>query len=66
MAQQFAGGLIMGVGGMLAGGCSIGHGLTGTAALALSSLVSMLFILLGSFTMVYVLFMRGSSVKLRD
>jgi uncharacterized membrane protein YedE/YeeE len=63
MVQQFAGGLIMGAGGMLAGGCSIGHGLSGIATLALSSLVSMAFIVLGSWTMVYVLFMRGPSVK---
>jgi hypothetical protein len=53
----------MGAGGMLAGGCSIGHGLSGIATLALSSLVSMAFIVLGSWTMVYALFMRGSSVK---
>lgn len=60
LVQQFAGGLIMGIGGMLAGGCSIGHGLTGIAVLALSSLASMFFIILGSFTMVYILFMRRS------
>ena len=61
IAQQFGGGLIMGMGGMLAGGCPIGHGITGIAALSVPSLVSMVFIVLGSWTMVYVLFMRSSS-----
>lgn len=61
MVQQLVGGLIMGVGGMLAGGCSIGHGLTGISTLAISSVVSMASIVLGSWTMVYMLFMKSSS-----
>jgi uncharacterized membrane protein YedE/YeeE len=63
MVQQLVGGLIMGVGGMLAGGCSIGHGLTGISMLAMSSVVSMASIVLGSWTMVYMLFMKSSSGK---
>jgi hypothetical protein len=59
--QQLAGGLIMGVGGTLAGGCSIGHGLTGISTLAVSSVVSTASIALGSWTMVYLLFMKKSS-----
>jgi uncharacterized membrane protein YedE/YeeE len=62
LVQQFGGGLLMGVGGILANGCSIGHGITGLAALSLASLVSMAGIILGCWTMVYLLFMRGSSV----
>ncbi len=61
--QQFMGGLIMGAGGMLAGGCLIGHGITGLSALSVASLLSTVFILLGSWTMVYLLFMRNSSGK---
>lgn len=61
MVQQLSGGLIMGAGGMLAGGCPIGHGLTGLSALSLASLVSMVFIILGCWSMVYLLFMRSPS-----
>ena len=60
---QLFGGLIMGMGGMLAGGCLIGHGITGLSALSLASLLSTIFILLGSLTMVYLLFIRNSSGK---
>lgn len=63
LIQQFAGGLIMGAGGMIAGGCSIGHGLSGIALLSPASAVSMAFIILGSAFMVYLLFMRGSRTK---
>jgi uncharacterized membrane protein YedE/YeeE len=59
VAQQFCGGFIMGIGGMFAGGCTVGHGLTGISTLSLASLVSTMFILLGSWTMVYLLFMRN-------
>ncbi len=63
MMQQFSGGLIMGAGGMLAGGCLIGHGITGLSALSAASLLSTLFMLLGSWTMVYLLFMRSPAEK---
>ncbi|MHB8174640.1 MAG: YeeE/YedE family protein [Nitrospirota bacterium] len=58
LVTQFSGGLIMGFGATLAGGCNIGHGLTGLSTLALGSLVSIIFIVLGSWTMVYFLFIR--------
>lgn len=58
LATQFGGGLIMGFGGTLAGGCNVGHGLTGLTTLALGSLVGIIFIILGSWTMVYFLFIR--------
>ncbi len=61
MAQQLAGGLIMGAGGALAGGCVIGHGLSGLAVLSSAGLVSLVFMILGSWTMVYLLFMRRGS-----
>ena len=65
MIEQFGGGLLMGIGGLLAGGCTIGHGITGLAALSLASLVSMLGIAAGCWTMVYLLFMRNSTAQLR-
>jgi len=58
LVTQFCGGLLMGFGGTLAGGCNIGHGFSGMATLALGSLVSLIFIILGSWTMVYFLFIR--------
>lgn len=58
LVTQLSGGLLMGVGGTLAGGCNVGHGLTGLATLALGSLIGIIFIVLGSWTMVYFLFIR--------
>ena len=58
LVTQFGGGLIMGFGATVAGGCNVGHGLTGLSTLALGSLVSIIFIILGSWTMVYFLFIR--------
>ena len=63
MMQQFYGGLIMGAGGMLAGGCLIGHGITGISTLSAASVLSTVFIILGSWTMVYLLFMRSPSAE---
>jgi uncharacterized membrane protein YedE/YeeE len=47
------GGIIMGIGAELGGGCNIGHGLTGVSTLAVSSWVANAFIFLGNWTMVY-------------
>lgn len=58
LIQQFAGGLIMGFGARLAGGCTIGQGLTNSAMLTVGSLVTMVFIVLGAWAMVYIMFMR--------
>ena len=49
----FFGGMIMGVGATIGGGCNIGQGLTGVATLAVSSWVTTVFIILGNWTMVY-------------
>jgi uncharacterized membrane protein YedE/YeeE len=38
-AYALFGGALMGLGGGLAGGCNIGHGLTGLASLSLKSLI---------------------------
>ena len=45
---QLGGGLAMGVGASLAGGCNIGHGITGLSALSLSSLAATFFTILGN------------------
>lgn len=59
IVQTFSGGLMMGIGGVMAGGCTIGHGITGVSLLAMGSIVSLIFIVIGGWTMTYVLF--GSS-----
>jgi hypothetical protein len=46
-AYALVGGVLMGLGGGLAGGCNIGHGLTGLAALSLKSLIVVLAIVVG-------------------
>lgn len=48
MRRYMAGGILMGVGGALAMGCSIGQGLTGFSTLALGSVMALLGILAGS------------------
>jgi len=45
--QQLAGGVVMGLGAGLAGGCNIGHGLTGLSTLAVSSVVATAATMLG-------------------
>lgn len=51
-------GLIMGVSATMAGGCNIGHGLTGVPTLALSSLTATLFTFLGAAVGNYLRFVR--------
>lgn len=48
MARAMAGGLLMGIGGALAAGCSIGHGLSGLSTLALMSVPASAGILAGA------------------
>ena len=47
LLRRFLGGLLMGFGGTLAGGCNIGNALTGLSILSLNSLVATASILLG-------------------
>lgn len=56
--QQLVGGVIMGFGAVTAGGCNIGHGLTGMAGLAMSSLTATVFTILGSWAGTYLFFLR--------
>ncbi len=58
MVKVFMGGLIMGFGAVLGGGCNVGHSLTGFSTLAMASVVATIFIILGNWTMVYFLFIK--------
>jgi uncharacterized membrane protein YedE/YeeE len=57
--QVLIGGMLMGFGAVFAGGCNIGHFLTGIPQLALSSLVAGLFFILGNWFMSWILYQRG-------
>lgn len=48
MVRAMTGGLLMGIGGALAAGCSIGHGLSGLSTLALMSVTAAAGILIGT------------------
>ena len=56
LLQALGGGLMMGVGAGIAGGCNIGHGLTGVPLFGLSSLTATLSIILGVWAGAYMLF----------
>ncbi len=56
--MQLVGGTLMGIGASIAGGCNIGHGLTGISTLALSSVVSTLFTILGVWGATWVIIRR--------
>lgn len=58
LLRVFGGSLLMGFGAAVAGGCTIGHALTGMSTLALSSVTATLFIMLGCWTMVYFMFIK--------
>ena len=60
MLQQLGGGIVMGIGASLAGGCNIGHGVTGVSTLAVSSIVATLFTVLGVWAATYVIYTRAS------
>lgn len=54
----FFGSIIMGIGATIAGGCNVGHGITGMSTMSLASLVSISSIILGNWTMVYFKFIK--------
>jgi len=58
MLRVLIGGLIMGIGASIGGGCNIGHGITGFSTLALASIVATIFIVLGNWSMVYFMFIK--------
>jgi len=54
--QVLIGGLLMGVGAVTAGGCNIGHFLTGVPQLAISSIIASICFVLGNWAMTWVLY----------
>jgi len=58
MVTSFIGGLLMGFGASIAGGCTIGNGLVNTALLAWQGWVAMPFMLAGSWVATYFLMVR--------
>ena len=54
----FFGSILMGVGAVIAGGCNLGHGVTGMSTLSIASFVAITAIVLGNWTMVYFKFIR--------
>lgn len=60
LLQSGIGGLLLGFGAQLAGGCTIGHSLTGLSVLSLGSIVTTAGILLGAWGTAYWLFVRPS------
>lgn len=47
LVAQLFGGVLMGAGASIAGGCNIGHGITGLSTMSISSLVATLFTMFG-------------------
>ncbi len=56
---QFVGGCLMGFGAVTAAGCNIGNLLSGIPQLSVGSILTSIFIVLGTWMMAYLLFMRG-------
>ncbi len=54
------GGIMMGFGAVLAGGCNIGQALTGFATLSIGSIIATLAIIAGNWTMVYFKFIKSA------
>ena len=52
-ARALCGGIGLGIGASLAGGCTVGHSLVGLPMLSVGSLVTTVFIILGSWTVGY-------------
>ncbi|MGQ0286187.1 YeeE/YedE family protein [Pasteurellaceae bacterium 22721_9_1] len=58
LRNSVIGGLLMGVGASLAGGCTIGNGLTATAVMSTKGWLSLLFIIFGTWIMSYFMYVR--------
>lgn len=54
----FFGSILMGIGAVIAGGCNLGHGVTGMSTMSLTSLVGITSIVLGNWVMVYFKFIK--------
>ncbi len=58
VARVLFGSFIMGFGAAVAGGCTVGHALTGIAGLSIASIIATIFMVLGNWTMVYYMFIK--------
>lgn len=65
LLQSLGGGLLMGFGAQVAGGCNIGHSLTGLAVLSGASVLTTVAIVLGAWAMSFLMFMNGAAVLSR-
>ncbi len=65
LLRQGGGGIVMGLGASLAGGCNIGHGVTGIATLGIGSLVGVGSIMVGCWAMTAVVFRRSMGPRKR-
>jgi uncharacterized protein len=54
----FGGSVIMGIGAVVAGGCNLGHGITGVSTGAISSIMAITAIVMGNWTMTYFKYIR--------
>ncbi len=54
--RQFGGGTTMGLGASIAGGCNIGHSITGVSTLGITALTSTAFIMLGCWVMTAIVY----------
>jgi uncharacterized membrane protein YedE/YeeE len=55
------GSVMMGVGAVIAGGCNLGHGITGVSTGAVSSIIAITAIVMGNWTMSYFKFIKPSA-----
>jgi len=58
LVQQFIGGLLLGIGAVIADGCNIGHILSGVPQLAIGSIIAGFSIIMGCWVAAYLLLMR--------
>jgi len=58
----FGGSVLMGVGAVIAGGCNLGHGVTGVSTGAVSSIIAITAIVMGNWTMSYIKFIRPANM----
>ncbi|WP_018663908.1 YeeE/YedE family protein [Heyndrickxia acidiproducens] len=61
--RSFIGGILMGFGASVAGGCSIGNGLVKTAMMTWQGWTALLFMILGAWTASYFIFVRPQMKK---
>jgi len=66
LVRQGVGGLAMGIGAATAGGCNIGHGITGIATLGIGSILAVLSIMLGCWIMTGMVYRQLEGIERRS